>query len=219
MAFNPSDEYEIPPKIQRIIDTTPGFMPKEEGRYLHQLSLTSPLSPTSKAIEIGTYCGKSTLYLALAAMKRDSHVVTIDHHQGSEENYPPFPYFDNRLYDPQSNKLDTLPIFREALRLSKLSDYVITVISDSSAFSRLYQNQSAAFLFIDGGHSALQAWKDYINWADKVQIGGVLAIHDVFEDPSLGGRPPYEIAVALSHLESFTALGQVGSLAAFRRIS
>ena len=52
-------------------------MPPDEG-----MAVLGPL------VEIGTYFGKSTIYLAAAAVERGTVVVTVDHHRGSEEHQP-----------------------------------------------------------------------------------------------------------------------------------
>ncbi len=207
----------VDPTIQRLIDATPGFMPRAEGTYLFDLAISCPGSSDHPLVEVGTYCGKSTLYLASAAKIRASTVISIDHHNGSEENYPPFPYFDQRLTHPTSHDLDTLKNFRETVRLSNLSDYIIAVVGDSNQYVKYFPKDTASFVFIDGGHSAVQTWTDFIDWSPKLIHGGVLAIHDVFEDPSQGGRPPFEIVNALRHSKTFKELVQVGSLAAFKR--
>ncbi len=206
---------QIESAIQRLIDSTPGFMPKNEGAYLHKLALRSPGSTEHPLVEIGTYCGKSTLYLACAAKVLSSTVITIDHHKGSEENYPPFPFFDQRLRHRVTQDLETLDTYRDSLRLSGLDERVIAVVGDSNRYAKFFPQDTAAFVFIDGGHSSIQSWSDFIDWSPKLIKGGVLAIHDVFDDPAKGGRPPFEIVTALRHSRAFVELDQVGSLAAF----
>ena len=50
-------------------------------------------------------------------------------------------------------------------------------------------------------------------------VGGTLAIHDVFPDPSDGGRPPYE-QIFRPALESgrFCLVSSAGSLRVLRRV-
>ena len=75
-------------------------------------------------------------------------------------------------------------------------------------------------MFIDGGHGAEPARADYAGWTPKVAIGGTLAIHDVFPDPSDGGRPPYE-DIYLPAIESgrFTQVTATGSLRVPQRVN
>ena len=60
-----------------------GFMPHEEGMSLYEIALQ--VAPRSAILEVGSYCGKSTIYLGAAARQTGSTVFTIDHHRGSEE--------------------------------------------------------------------------------------------------------------------------------------
>jgi hypothetical protein len=71
-------------------------------------------------------------------------------------------------------------------------------------------------LFIDGGHAEDVATADYIEWSTRVAPDGLLAIHDVFEDPADGGQAPFHVwqrAVA----DGFTPLSTEGSLRVLRR--
>jgi hypothetical protein len=76
-----------------------------------------------------------------------------------------------------------------------------------------------AFLFIDGGHGVEPATLDYTLWTPHVAVGGTLAIHDVFENPADGGRPPYE-NIYLPAIASglFTDVSATGSLRVLRRV-
>ncbi|EUA44511.1 methyltransferase domain protein [Mycobacterium xenopi 3993] len=75
-----------------LADRVPGFMPADEGRALHDAALR--YLDHGIGLEIGTYCGKSTLLLGAAAVARDSVLYTIDHHHGSEEHQPGWEYHD-----------------------------------------------------------------------------------------------------------------------------
>jgi hypothetical protein len=67
-------------------------------------------------------------------------------------------------------------------------------------------------LFIDGGHGAEPAHRDYELWTPHVASGGTLLIHDVFPNPEDGGRPPYEIYVRALESGRFTEVSATGSL-------
>lgn len=190
-------------------------MPDDEGEALFQLASMAPLSPRHPVVEIGAWAGKSTLLLGEAARGRGL-VLSIDHHHGSEENYPPFPYFDRRFADPQTGRLDTLGGLRRTLELGRLEDVVIPIVGDSPAFASASRIE-AAMVFIDGGHGALSCWLDFDAWSERVIDGGILAIHDVFEDPRDGGRPPHAVATAISHRSDYVPFMRQGSLAAYQR--
>ena len=57
----------------------------------------------------------------------------------------------------------------------------------------LFSPTPLAMVFIDGGHSLEAALCDYRSWAPHVVQGGILAIHDIFPDPTEGGQAPHEI--------------------------
>ena len=143
-------------------------------------------------VEIGTYRGKSALYLGSAAAETGGLVFTIDHHRGSEENQMGWDHHDPSIVDPGSGRIDTLPFARRAIAEAGLEDHVVLVVGESGRVASVWSTP-VALLFIDGGHGTDPAWADFREWAPKVAAGGYLAIHDVFPDPADGGRPPYEV--------------------------
>lgn len=167
-------------------------MPEAEGRALAYALLSCPSDPDLPAVEIGSYMGLSSLYLGAAARKTNRKLISVDHHRGSEENQQGWEHHDPSIVDPVSNKIDTLYAFRRTINLAGLDQSIVTVVSDSQIFSSLFKRE-IGFLFIDGGHGEIQAQSDFESWTPKIARGGFLAIHDVFEDSQLGGRPPYEL--------------------------
>ncbi len=204
----------LPAHLARVAGAVRGFMPEAEGEALaHFAALT--LDPGSIAIEVGSYCGLSTLYLAHAAKAAGATVVSVDHHHGSEENGPGWEHHDPALVDPRSGNLDTLYRFRRTLEVAGIADQVVAVVADSALAASVLA--AAKVVFIDGGHAREVAWRDYRNYSPKVASGGLLLIHDVFEDPAEGGRPPWEIYRAAIESGDFTEVGHEGSLRALRR--
>jgi MMP 1-O-methyltransferase len=207
---------DLPDEIRLAAEAARGFMPPDEGLALFETA--AAYAPRGPVAEIGTYCGKSTIYLAAAARLAGQHVVTVDHHHGSEENQPGWEYHDTELVDPATGRLDTLPHFRATLAATGLEEHVIAVVGRSATVAALWQ-APLGMLFIDGGHTDAAATTDYEGWAPKLAVGGALAIHDVFPDPADGGQAPYRIyqrAVASG------AFGQVrvrGSLRVLERVA
>ncbi len=213
---------KLPEHLAELAEVTRGFMPYDEGETLayfaHKAFLdTKTNNQLGTAVEIGTYCGLSTLYLGYAAQLADALLATVDHHYGSIENSKGWPHHDSQLIDPQTNQLDTLYRFRRTLALSGLSQNIVTIVGNSVTASKIL-TAPVDIVFIDGGHSHEVAWNDYYAWANRVRHGGILMIHDVFPDPNDGGRPPYEIyQEALTN--SFTEVHTQGSLKILRRDS
>jgi len=195
--------------FERALAAT-GFMPEGEGLLVFQLAVER--LPHGPALEVGTYCGKSAVYLGAAARMTGGTVFTVDHHRGSEENQAGWEHHDTSLANPETGQMDTLPTFRRTIAAAGLEDEVVAVIGRSTTVSKHWQTP-LSLLFIDGGHGEQPARDDYAGWAPKVMPGGLLLIHDVFPDPSDGGRPPYELiyqpALASGDFEEVEALGSM----------
>jgi len=197
------------------IDTVKGFLAEEEGAVLHAHALAAcRLGP---GLEVGSYCGRSSVYIGMAAKACGSVLFAVDHHRGSEENQPGWPYFDETLWDARAEALDTLPHFRDTLRRSGLEDTVIAVIARSPLVAR-HWHTPLGFVFIDGGHTREHAMNDYRGWTPHLVKGGRLAIHDVFPDPADGGRPPFEIYQYAMASGLFREHAFVGSLRVLERL-
>jgi predicted O-methyltransferase YrrM len=205
---------EMDPELRRLAESARGFMPPDEGLAL--FAAAAAYAPGGPIVEIGTYCGKSTIYLAAAARQAAQLVVTVDHHHGSEENQPGWEYHDAGLVDPATGRLDTLPQFRATLAGAGLEDQVIAVVGTSADVARLWR-MPVGMLFIDGGHTDAAASTDYEGWAPWVAAGGALAIHDVFPDPADGGQPPYRIYQRALRSGCFTEVTVAGSLRVLER--
>ena len=167
-----------------------GFMPEDEGDLLYDVAVRALAD--GPGLEVGTYCGKSAVYLGAAARAAGSTVFTVDHHRGSEENQAGWEYHDPTLADPEFGRLDTLPAFRHTIKDAGLEDEVVAVVGRSTTVSALWRTP-LALVFVDGGHTDEHAGNDYVGWGRWVRHGGIMVIHDVFPDPADGGRPPYTI--------------------------
>ena len=197
------------------IDTVKGFLDPEEGAALYHA--VRAVSVPGHAVEIGSYCGKSSVYLGCGCRDGGRVLFCVDHHCGSEEHQPGWDYHDAALWDAAAGRLDTLPVFRETLRLAKLEDWVVPVVGRSEIVGRAWA-MPIAFLFLDGGHAMATAVRDYRLWAPWVRPGGILAIHDVFPDPADGGRPPFEIYRRALASDLFEEVGAIGSLRLLKRL-
>lgn len=204
----------MPGRLRLAAEAAAGFMPPPEGLALYRAA--AAYARVGPVLEIGTYCGKSTIYLATAARAAGQRVVTVDHHHGSEENQPGWEYHDRRLVDPRTGRLDTLPHFRATLADAGLEEDVIAIVGTSAAVARLW-GTPLGLVFIDGGHTDAAARADYEGWAPWVARGGALAIHDVFPDPADGGQAPYRIYQRALASGAFTEVAVQGSLRVLQR--
>ncbi len=194
-----------------------GFMPENEGLALYSSALEHEGSPNATWLEIGAWCGKSAVYLGCAAEQRGALLYSLDHHHGSEENQAGWEHFDESLVDPVDGRLNTLPTWQRTISEAKLESTVVGLVGPSVIVAQHFA-QPLDILFIDGGHGHDVAWADYEAWTPKVQRGGLLMIHDVFEDPRDGGRPPYEIYLAAKESERFVDRAVEGSLRVLTRV-
>ena len=202
-------------RLRGMAESARGFMPAAEGLALYEAACS--LAVKGPLLEVGSYCGKSAVYLGAAA-KRDRRVLfCVDHHRGSEENQPGWEHHDPEVVDPDSGLMDTLPFFRRTVHEAGLEGTVVAVVGDSPTVAAQWATP-LAMLFIDGGHGAEPAHRDYEGWSPHVTAGGLLAIHDVFEDPADGGRPPYEIWCRAVSEGRFRPLLTVGSLRILERV-
>ena len=195
------------PELAVLAQQVKGFMPHDEGLALYRAAaVAAPLGPL---VEIGSYCGKSTVYLGAAAAAAGGVLFTVDHHRGSQEMQAGWEHHDPGLVDSRTGRMDSLPVLRQTLIDAGLEDTVVAIVGDSIAVAAHFGD--AAFVFIDGGHGRAPAHADYEAWSPKVVPGGLLAIHDVFPDPADGGRPPYEIWLRALD-DGFISYGSAGSL-------
>lgn len=197
------------------VESVKGFLDPEEGEALYHHALSAAhLGPL---LEVGSYCGKSTVYLGAACQLRDTLLFAVDHHRGSEEHQPGEEYHDPDLYDLRYDRMDSFPYFRHTLDRAGLAGSVVPIVAPSVLASRYWQTP-LGMVFIDGGHSAEAALNDYRSWAGHICRGGLLAIHDVFPDPADGGRPPHDIWQLAQHSGLFEAMPLVKSLGVLRRL-
>ncbi|MGH3256553.1 MAG: class I SAM-dependent methyltransferase [Streptosporangiaceae bacterium] len=200
--------------LVHLAESATGFMPAAEGRALFDAA--AAYAARGPVLEIGSYCGRSTIYLAAAARASRQVVVTVDHHRGSEEHQPGWEYHDPRLVDPVTGRLDTLPSLRATLAAAGLEDHVVVVVGRSADVARLW-GTPLGLVFIDGGHTDAAAVTDYESWAPWVAHGGALAIHDVFPDPADGGQAPHRIYRRALASGAFTEVRVEGSLRLLER--
>lgn len=216
-------------ELLALARATRGFMPDDEGAALFDAARRAgdrcAAATTAAAahrgpgvfVEIGAWCGKSTIYLGAAAEATGAVLFSVDHHHGSEENQPGWQYHEPDLVDPSDGRIDTLPHWRRSVVGAGLERVVVGVVGDSPTVASLWTTP-VDFCFIDGGHGEEPAWADYRGWAPLVAPGGLLAIHDVFPDRADGGRPPYELWCDAMGSGSWEEDAVCGSLRVLRRV-
>jgi predicted O-methyltransferase YrrM len=205
------------PEILAAFEAAKGFMPLGEGLALYAAAaeaatLGLPL------LEVGTYCGRSTILLADAARQAGVSALTVDHHRGSEEQQPGWDYHDPETVDPVVGRMDTLPTFRRTLHAAGLEDHVIALVGRSPQVAAVWGGP-LGLVFIDGGHTDEHATADYEGWAPHVAEGGLLLIHDVFpvKIDEWTGQAPYRVYLRALESGAFTEVSATESLRVLRR--
>ncbi len=211
----------------RNVDTNPaiaffhrhkikGFLDDEEGLALYQLALDAAAS--GPCLEIGSYCGRSSVFLGLACKKKGNTLFSVDHHRGSEEHQLGEYYHDKDLYDSKQQQIDSFPYFRQTLKLAGLEQTVVPLVAASKLVAKHWRTP-LGLVFVDGGHSPHMSREDCLMWAEKVSQGGFLAIHDIFEKPEEGGQGPFLAMRALLDTGNYQLLKKVRSLGILTKLN
>ena len=192
-----------------------GFLAEDEGRCLYETAMSA--SRMGPCLEIGSYCGKSTLYLGCACKKNNAILLSIDHHRGSEEQQPGEEHFDPDLYDPRTGRIDSFQEFRKTVEQADLEDTVVPIVSRSAVAARQWATP-LGLVFIDGGHAFETVFADYTAWTGHIMGGGFLLIHDVFADPEKGGQAPFHIYNFARRSYLFEEVALVNTLGVLKRL-
>jgi predicted O-methyltransferase YrrM len=203
----------MPPDLN-LIRRTKGFLEDAEGEHLYRLALEA--AGRGPCLEIGSYCGKSTLWIGTACRAAGQVLFAVDHHRGSEEQQPGEEYFDPALFDPAVGRIDTFRHFRATLAAAGLEDTVVPVVCRSELAARGWQTP-VSLVFIDGGHALDTVAADCRLWSEHLMVGGLLIFHDVFPDPSKGGQAPYQVYCETLAAGRFTEHSFVRSLGVLLR--
>jgi len=191
------------------IDKIKGFLDEREAHRLYDLALEA--GQNGPCMEIGSYCGKSSVYLGMACKENSTVLFSIDHHSGSEEQQPGQEYFDPDLLDTETGRIDTLKHFRKTIFDFNLENIVIPVVGRSATIGSVWKTP-LSLIFIDGGHAYETVLSDYETWAGNVMPGGYLLFHDIFPDPSKGGQAPYLVYQKAVHSGLYEVMPMCESL-------
>jgi MMP 1-O-methyltransferase len=197
-----------------LLNTVKGFLDAREGKALYDITLEA--SRFGPCLEIGSYCGKSTVYIGSACRQNNGILFSIDHHRGSEEQQPGEGYFDPELFDHETSQVDTFRAFRKTLESAGLTDTVVPMVCRSEVAARAWAIP-LSLVFIDGGHSYEAAYADYNAWTGHIMANGYLLIHDIFEDPEKGGQAPYHIYKMAAASGLFKKRPMVNTLGVLKR--
>lgn len=206
----------MPPVLEGFALAAKGFLSADEGRELFRLAAEA--SRIAPCLEVGSYCGRSTLFLAAGCRAAGAHpLLAVDHHRGSAEQQPGEEYFDPDLLDPEELRVDTFRTLRRNVEAAGLAEWVIPIVAESECLSRLWPETLLGLVFLDGGHGEADVRADFAGWAPRVAAGGYLCMHDIYADPLDGGQAPYRVFEEARSSAGWSFVTQVDSLGVLRR--
>ena len=134
----------------------------------------------SHFVEIGAWFGKSTAFMGVEIINsgKDIQFDVVDTWRGS-------PTESQQKIIKQG--VDVYKKFIENLKpcLNHESEFMNPIRMDSVEASKLYDDQSLDFVFIDGNHLYYAVKADIEHWLPKIKPGGVIAGHDWFHHPEV----------------------------------
>lgn len=155
-----------------IAEAAYGWLNPDEGPFLRDLAL----SCEGPYLEVGSYCGKSTVWLGQAAEKNGTVLFALDHHQGSPEMREGNDCFNPAVIDEDGSH-DTLTQFRRTIRAAGLQDCVVPIVGATEVVGPLW-GIPLGFVFVDGSHSYEGCSLDAKTWGEWLRPGGLMAFHD-----------------------------------------
>lgn len=194
-AFIP-DPQLLPEDVDRIVSEVDGWLGPHEGRLLYRLAAEA--DPAGRIVEIGSWHGRSTIWLAAGATSgRGAHVVAIDPHAGTQLRR------DGETTDR---------ILRRNLERAGVAVQTTVVVATSEEAAREWSDP-ISLLWIDGDHEYESVRHDYLLWEPHLMPNAVVALHDTFVCPG----PERVVRELLIETGNFTSFVHAETTTAARR--
>lgn len=184
----------------KAAETIDGWLSDREGRYLFYQAAAA--ASKGAVVEIGSWLGKSTTWLAFGARCMRGRVYAIDPHLGSPEHHEMW------------GEINTYEKFMKNMNRIGMKEYVVALRNTSANVARKW-SEPVAFVFIDGNHDEPEVEADFSLWWDKLIEGGVIALHDStynFGARLPGWTGPRHVANQLFHRSDVKDHGFVDSI-------
>ena len=178
-------------QLVKDIDPQVGILDKE-GCLLFDYA--SKIPTKGLIIEIGSWRGRSTVWLGQGAMFRGGKVLAVDPHEGMEGFGESYNEFLNNI------------------ERCKVSNNVMPILLTSKVFFENY-TEKVDMVFIDGLHDYPTVLNDTLESLDHLKENGILAMHD-----TVAYAGPYKVLKMLLFLDNrVRALKQVGQVAVLKK--
>jgi MMP 1-O-methyltransferase len=156
-------------ELRQAIAGVEGYLTEQEGMLLYELARECTVPGV--IVEIGSWKGRSTIYLALGSKAGPGKTIfAIDPHTGSPEYWAAF------------GTVSTFDAFADNVRRAGVEDVVIPLVHTSTDVARNFE-KPVAMVFIDGAHEYESVKQDFEDWFPKVVNGGIVALHDAVARP------------------------------------
>lgn len=168
-----------------------GWLSEAQGRALHDAAARA--SGRGAIVEIGSWKGRSTTWLAHGAMERGLRVMAIDPHANSREDV----------------SARTFEAFEANLIRAGVQEAVQPLVLTSAEAVHIVDGP-VEVLFVDGDHSVEGARRDAELWLPRVMHGGTVLFHDVASSGYSGPRRVFQQAICRS--SGYHRVRRVGSM-------
>ena len=147
-----------------------------ERGFLFQLASDAPAD--AQVVEVGSWMGASTCFLAAGLKGGSAKIFAVDNFQGLSTCGEDAAWYNRHFQKLGSSS--TLEIFKGNFGALGLSGRAEPVVSDSlaAAQSLAAKRGTIDLIFIDGDHSYEACKADIAAWAPFLKRGGVIAFHD-----------------------------------------
>jgi len=180
-------------RVKEITGKMDGWLAEGEGQLLYNLAKKCD---RGAIVEVGSWKGKSTIWLASGSKKGKKAIVyAIDPHIGSPEHHKMF------------GKVWTFEEFKKNIKKAGVDDIIVPMVKKSEEAAKNF-DKPVGLAFIDGAHEYDMVALDYSLWFPKMVDGGVMAFHDTILSPG----PAKLVEEKLCRSSRFKNISFVGSI-------
>lgn len=158
-----------------------GLIPEEVGELLR--SLAANVSADHSIVEIGSFKGKSTCYLATGALAgAGAHVWAVD----------PWDLVGNKTGRFGFAEASTREAFHLQVKEAGLEAQITAIQGFSVDVAKSWAGPPIGLLYIDGDHDKPSVYGDYIAWRGHLAPSAIVVFDDFITPRSPGVRKAIE---------------------------